>query len=592
MFRKILVANRGEIAIRGFRAAVELGARTVAVYPFEDRNSLHRLKADEAYQIGEPGSPVAAYLDIDEIIRVAKHAGADAIYPGYGFLSENAGLARACDEHGIAFIGPTAEVLENAGNKVHAKEQAIKAGVPVLRSSAPSTDLDELIAAADEIGYPVFAKAVAGGGGRGMRRVDDREQLRGALESAMKEAKAAFGDDTMFIEQCVQRPRHIEVQVLADANGETVHLYERDCSVQRRHQKVVEIAPAPDLDDSIRAALHADAVKFARSIGYRNAGTVEFLVDTAGERAGEHVFLEMNPRIQVEHTITEEITDVDLVQSQIRIAAGETIADLGLEQDRIEMRGTAIQCRITTEDPAQDFRPDSGTITAYRSAGGAGIRIDGGTISTGAEVLPHFDSLLLKLIAYGRDFETAVLRSRRAIAEFRIRGIATNLPFLQAVLGDEAFLAGDLSTGFIEERPELMRYRKPGDRGTKILNWLADVTVNQPHGERPTGVEPRTKLPPLPDGEPAHGQRDRLLQLGPTAWAAEVRAATELLVTDTTFRDAHQSLLATRVRTRDLTEAAPYLAKLTPQLLSVEAWGGATYDVALRFLGEDPWERL
>jgi len=400
VFKKILVANRGEIAIRGFRAAVELGANTVAVYPFEDRNSLHRLKADEAYEIGSEGSPVQAYLNIDEIIRVAKLSGADAIYPGYGFLSENADFAKACADNGVTFIGPSQTVLASAGNKVHAKQQAIGAGVPVLKSSEPSTDVDALIAAADEIGYPVFAKAVAGGGGRGMRRVERHEDLRSALESAMNEAKSAFGDDTMFIEQAVLRPRHIEVQILADSSGDAVHLFERDCSVQRRHQKVIEIAPAPNLDQSIRDAIYADAVKFAKSINYVNAGTVEFLIDTEGERAGQHVFIEMNPRIQVEHTITEEITDIDLVQSQMRIAAGELLADLGLEQDAIERRGYAIQCRITTEDPSQDFRPDSGTITAYRSAGGSGIRIDGGTVATGAEVLPYFDSLLLKLIPH------------------------------------------------------------------------------------------------------------------------------------------------------------------------------------------------
>ncbi|MDJ1370379.1 pyruvate carboxylase [Gulosibacter molinativorax] len=592
MFKKILVANRGEIAIRGFRAAVELGARTVAVYPFEDRNSLHRLKADEAYEIGSEGSPVQAYLNIDEIIRVALESGADAIYPGYGFLSENADLAKACADNDITFIGPSAEVLANAGNKVHAKQQAIRAGVPVLKSSDPSTDIDALIAAADEIGFPVFAKAVAGGGGRGMRRVETRDDLRGALESAMKEAKSAFGDDTMFIEQCVLRPRHIEVQVLADNTGEVVHLFERDCSVQRRHQKVVEIAPAPNLDPELAQALYRDAVAFAKSINYANAGTVEFLVDTAGERAGEHVFIEMNPRIQVEHTITEEITNVDLVQSQMRIAAGETLADLELEQDNISMRGFALQCRITTEDPAHDFRPDSGTITTYRSAGGSGIRIDGGTISTGAEVLPYFDSLLLKLISYGRDFETAVQRGRRALAEFRVRGIATNIPFLQAVLADDSFQRGDLSTGFIEERPELFHYKKSGDRATKMLNWLADVTVNQPNGERPTSTRARLKLPRVDELEVPRGERDALLELGPSAWAQALRADNRLRVTDTTFRDAHQSLLATRVRTKDLTIAAPYASKKLPELLSVEAWGGATYDVALRFLGEDPWERL
>ncbi|KAB1660090.1 pyruvate carboxylase [Pseudoclavibacter chungangensis] len=593
MFKKILVANRGEIAIRAFRAAVELGARTVAVFPYEDRNSLHRLKADEAYRIGTVGQPVRAYLDVDEIIRVAKFAGADAIYPGYGFLSENAGLARAAAENGITFIGPPPEVLESAGNKVTAKHQAIAAGVPVLRSSEPTTDVDALVAAADEIGFPIFAKAVAGGGGRGMRRVERREDLRGALEAAMKEADSAFGDATMFLEQAVLRPRHIEVQILADGEGETVHLFERDCSVQRRHQKVVEIAPAPNLDEATRQALYRDAVAFAKSIDYVNAGTVEFLLDTAGERAGEHVFIEMNPRIQVEHTVTEEITDVDLVQSQIRIAAGESLADLGLLQDDIRMHGAALQCRLTTEDPAQDFRPDTGTITTYRSAGGSGIRIDGGTIATGAEVLPHFDSMLAKLTARGRDFPTAVARAQRALAEFRIRGVQTNIPFLQAVLADPAFQRGDVSTSFIEERPELLTYKRPGDRGTKIVNWLADVTVNRPNGARPTATEPRTKLPVVDLAEPAPaGARQHLVDLGPAGFAAALRERTSLAVTDTTFRDAHQSLLATRVRTKDLVEVGPYEARLLPQLLSIEAWGGATYDVALRFLGEDPWARL
>ena len=379
MFQKLLVANRGEIAIRAFRAANELGIRTVAVFAHEDRNSLHCQKADEAYQIGEPGRPVRAYLTVSEIIRVAKDAGADAIYPGYGFLSENPELATAAAEAGITFVGPGASVLAMAGNKVTAKEHAISAGVPVLASSPATTDLDVLLAAADEIGFPVFCKAVAGGGGRGMRLVERREELRDALEAAMREADSAFGDATMFIEQAVVRPRHIEVQILADASGETVHLFERDCSVQRRHQKVVELAPAPNLSDETREQLYRDAVAFARSIGYVNAGTVEFLLETAGERTGEHVFIEMNPRIQVEHTVTEEITDVDLVASQLRIAAGETLEQLGLTQDRITMHGAALQCRVTTENPADGFRPDTGRITAYRSPGGAGVRLDGGT---------------------------------------------------------------------------------------------------------------------------------------------------------------------------------------------------------------------
>ncbi|MCQ9164286.1 pyruvate carboxylase [Arthrobacter sp. STN4] len=592
MFSKILVANRGEIAIRAFRASYELGAKTVAVFPHEDRNSIHRQKADEAYLIGEEGHPVRAYLDVEEVVRVAKEAGADAIYPGYGFLSENPGLAAAAAAEGITFVGPPAEVLEMTGNKFQALKAAREAGIPVLKSSEPSDDLDTLIAAAEEIGFPVFAKAVAGGGGRGLRRVDTREELREALSAAMREADAAFGDATMFLEQAVLRPRHIEVQILADAEGNVIHLFERDCSLQRRHQKVVEIAPAPNLDENIRKALHADAVKFAKAMGYVNAGTVEFLVDTVGERAGQHVFIEMNPRIQVEHTVTEEITDVDLVQAQLRIAAGETLADLGLSQETVQVKGAALQCRITTEDPANGFRPDVGKITTYRSAGGAGIRLDGGTIYAGAEISPHFDSMLVKLTCRGRDYKTAVGRARRALAEFRIRGVSTNIPFLQAVLDDPAFNAGDIATSFIDERPELLHARVSSDRGTKLLTWLADVTVNKPNGELKVHADPALKLPFVDVDTAPAGSRQRLAELGPEGFAAALRAQTAVAVTDTTFRDAHQSLLATRVRTRDLATAGAAVSVLTPQLLSVEAWGGATYDVSLRFLGEDPWQRL
>ncbi|WP_434969734.1 pyruvate carboxylase [Microbacterium sp. bgisy207] len=593
MFRKILVANRGEIAIRAFRAAVELGARTVAVYPYEDRYSLHRLKADEAYQIGERGHPVRAYLDVDEIIRVARESGADAIYPGYGFLSENPELAEKAAAAGITFIGPPAAVLEMAGNKVTAKQHAVSAGVPVLRSTDASDDVDALVAQAAEIGFPIFVKAVAGGGGRGMRRVETAEELPPALAEAMREAGSAFGDPRVFLEQAVQRPRHVEVQVLADKTGHTVHLFERDCSVQRRHQKVIEIAPAPNLDPVVRDDLHRYAVAFAESIGYENAGTVEFLLETAGPRTGEVVFIEMNPRIQVEHTVTEEVTDVDLVQSQMLIASGSSLDELGLTQDRIRLRGAALQCRITTEDPTQGFRPDTGKITTYRSPGGAGIRLDGGTTAAGSQISPHFDSMLAKLTCRGRDFGAAVLRARRALAEFRIRGVSTNIPFLQAVLEDPAFLAGDLSTSFIDERPELLRGRESKDRGSKMLNWLVDVTVNRPHGENPLTVSPALKLPTIDLTEdPPAGSRQRLLDLGPAGFARALREQTPLAVTETTFRDAHQSLLATRVRTKDLVAVAPYVARMTPELLSVEAWGGATYDVALRFLGEDPWERL
>ncbi|NDL59562.1 pyruvate carboxylase [Phytoactinopolyspora mesophila] len=593
MFAKVLVANRGEIAVRAFRASYELGARTVAVFPHEDRDSVHRLKADEAYLIGEPGRPVRAYLDVDEVIRVATACGADAIYPGYGFLSENPELARACEAAGITFVGPPPEVLELAGNKVRAVGAAREAGVPVLRSTAPSADVDELVAAAADVGFPIFVKAVAGGGGRGMRRVDDPAELADALAAAMREAEAAFGDPTVFCEQAVLRPRHIEVQVLADATGDTIHLFERDCSVQRRHQKVIEIAPAPNLDDAIRQRLHADALAFARSIGYVNAGTVEFLVDTAGDRAGEHVFIEMNPRIQVEHTVTEEVTDVDLVQSQLRIAAGETLRDLGLAQERIHCNGTAMQTRITTEDPANGFRPDTGRITAYRSPGGAGVRLDGGTAHANAEISAHFDSMLVKLSCRGADLETAVRRARRALAEFRIRGVSTNIPFLQAVLDEDDFMAGRVTTAFIEERPHLLQARTSADRGTRLLQWLADVTVNRPHGEAPVTVRPSDKLPEVDTSTVApDGTRQRLREIGPEAFARELREQTAVAVTDTTFRDAHQSLLATRVRTKDLLIAAPYVAHRLSGLWSLEAWGGATYDVALRFLGEDPWERL
>lgn len=592
MFSKILVANRGEIAIRAFRASYELGAKTVAVFPHEDRTSIHRQKADEAYLIGEEGHPVRAYLDVAEVIRVAKESGADAIYPGYGFLSENPELASAARDAGITFVGPPAEVLELTGNKVHAIDAARKAGIPVLESSEPSDDLDYLLGAAAKIGFPIFAKAVAGGGGRGMRRVEKAEDLEEALKAAMREADAAFGDATMFLEQAVLRPRHIEVQILADNEGNVIHLFERDCSLQRRHQKVVEIAPAPNLDENIRKALHADAVKFAKAMGYVNAGTVEFLVDTVGERAGQHVFIEMNPRIQVEHTVTEEITDVDLVQAQMRIAAGETLADLGLTQENVHVKGAALQCRITTEDPSNGFRPDVGTITTYRSAGGAGVRLDGGTIYAGAEISPHFDSMLVKLTCRGRDYQTAVSRARRALAEFRIRGVSTNISFLQAVLADPAFNAGDVATSFIDERPELLNSHVSSDRGTKLLTWLADVTVNKPNGELSVVEDPARKLPAVDLADAPAGSRQQLAELGPEGFAAALRAQTAVAVTDTTFRDAHQSLLATRVRTRDLLAAGPAVSVLTPQLLSVEAWGGATYDVSLRFLGEDPWQRL
>ena len=588
MIAKVLVANRGEIAIRAFRAAYELGVATVAVYPYEDRNSAHRLKADESYQIGVLGHPVRAYLSVAEIVATARQAGADAVYPGYGFLSENPELAAACAAAGITFVGPSAEVLELTGNKSRAIAAAREAGLPVLACSAPSASVAELVSAAEAMQFPLFVKAVAGGGGRGMRRVTEAAALPEAIEAASREAESAFGDATVFLEQAVINPRHIEVQILADTHGNVIHLYERDCSVQRRHQKVIELAPAPNLAEDLRDKICADAMAFAGKIGYTCAGTVEFLLD---ER-GHHVFIEMNPRIQVEHTVTEEITDVDLVSSQLRIAAGETLEDLGLRQESIRPHGAALQCRITTEDPANGFRPDTGRITAYRTPGGAGIRLDGGT-NLGAEVSAYFDSLLVKLTCRGRDFPAAVRRARRAVAEFRIRGVATNIPFLQAVLDDPDFQAGRITTSFIEERPQLLTARSSADRGTKILNYLADVTVNQPHGPRPSAVYPHDKLPDADlSVPPPAGSKQLLTELGPEGFARWLRESAAVGVTETTFRDAHQSLLATRLRTTGLLYVAPYIARLTPQLLSIEAWGGATYDVALRFLKEDPWERL
>lgn len=565
-----------------------MGIATVAVYPYEDRNSLHRLKADESYQIGEAGHPVRAYLSVEEIIRVARHAGADAIYPGYGFLSENPELASACVEAGITFVGPSADVLELTGNKARAIAAARAAGLPVLASSEPSASVDELVAAAADMSFPLFVKAVSGGGGRGMRRVTDPDALPEAIEAASREADAAFGDPMVYLEQAVINPRHIEVQILADTHGNVIHLFERDCSVQRRHQKVIELAPAPNLDPEVRERICADAVALAREINYSCAGTIEFLLD---ER-GHHVFIECNPRIQVEHTVTEEITDVDLVSSQLRIASGESLESLGLSQDSVQIRGAALQCRITTEDPANGFRPDTGRITGYRSPGGAGIRLDGGT-HTGAEIGAHFDSMLVKLTCRGRDFATAVVRARRALAEFRIRGVSTNIPFLMAVLDDPDFRAGRVNTSFIDDRPQLLTSHTPADRGTKILNYLADVTVNKPHGERPSTVYPNDKLPALDlAAAPPAGSKQRLTELGPEGFARWMRDSPAVGVTDTTFRDAHQSLLATRLRSSGLLKVAPYVARSMSELLSIECWGGATYDVALRFLKEDPWERL
>jgi pyruvate carboxylase len=588
VIRKVLVANRGEIAIRAFRAANELGIASVAVFAFEDRYSLHRQKADESYEIGERGHPVRAYLSVDEVIRVALLSGADAIYPGYGFLSEDPRLAAACVSNDLTFVGPSAEVLKLVGNKVRALDAARSAGLPTLREVAdPNNDPETLLARSGEVGFPLFVKAAAGGGGRGLRLVEDESDLPQAIRTASSEAASAFGDGAVFLEQAVIRPRHIEVQVLADGAGNVVHLYERDCSIQRRHQKVIEIAPAPHLDPALRDQLCASAVTFATTVGYLNAGTVEFLVDADGR----YVFIEMNPRIQVEHTVTEEVTSIDLVQSQLRIASGETLSELGIDQASIRVGGTAMQCRITTEDPAEDFRPDTGRITTYRVPGGAGVRLDDGTY-VGADILPYFDSLLVKQTCRGRTFGEAVARTRRALAEFRVRGVATNLAFLQAIMAEPDLVAGELTTAFLTDHPGLANTHRGLDRGTRLLTYLADVTVNHPNGLAPTSPDPSRKLPPLPEGDAPTGTRALLQQLGPAAFARSLRDQTRLAVTDTTLRDAHQSLLATRLRTFDMAAVAPWLARGLPEMFSFEVWGGATYDVALRFLKEDPWQRL
>ena len=586
-FKKILVANRGEIAVRAFRAAFETGAKTVAVYPREDRNSFHRPFADEAVQIGVEGQPVKAYLDIEEIIRAAKQTGADAVYPGYGFLSERADLARRCKEEGIKFIGPTAETLDLTGDKSAAVHAAQRAGLPTLQDSEPSSDPKQLAEYAKDFQFPVFVKAVAGGGGRGMRFIEKIEDVEKLAAEASREAEAAFGDPNVYIERAVINPQHIEVQIMADSYGNVVHLFERDCSVQRRHQKVVEIAPAQHITEEQRQAICADAVAFCKEINYEGAGTVEFLVD----EKGNHVFIEMNPRVQVEHTVTEEVTGIDIVKNQMYIAAGAKLEDVHLTQDLIEVTGAALQCRITTEDPHNGFRPDSGTITGYRSPGGAGVRLDG-SVAVGTPITPSFDSLLVKMTCRGRNFQVAVDRALRALNEFAIDGLSTNIGFLRALLSEPEFRNERVNTSFIANHPHLLDAPNAADDAGKILNYLAEVTVNKPNGPRPTSIQPSKKLPKLDYPDTPRGSRDDLLELGPKKWAEKLRNQTALGVTETTFRDAHQSLLATRIRTNTLVAAAKHVGHLTPQLTSVEAWGGATFDVGMRFLHESPWMRL
>lgn len=596
-FKKLLVANRGEIAIRILRAASELKLSTLAIYTYEDRYSLHRYKADEAYQVGPEEEPLKPYLDIEEILRVAKENQVDAIHPGYGFLSENVRFAQRCREEGIAFVGPSPESMQQLGDKMAAKKLALQEGVPLIEDSKEDIVSAEVAQReAERIGYPVMVKAAAGGGGRGMRVVRRAEDLRDAYSEAKNEAANAFGDDTLFIEKFIDQPKHIEVQILGDQHGNIVHLYERDCSVQRRFQKVVEIAPCPSINQVTKEKLYDYALRLARAVNYSNAGTVEFLVD----REENIYFIEVNPRIQVEHTITEEITGIDIVRSQILIAMGHELSHKTIyirNQDDVVCSGFAIQCRVTTEDPSNNFKPDYGTLIAYRSASGMGIRLDAGSAFPGAKISPYFDSMLVKVTAWGRTLKGASQRLHRALREFRVRGVSTNIGFLLNLLQDEAFQAGQATVNFIQDNPQLTASPNWRDRGTKLLRYLAEVIVNDNPDVKykdpsriflPPVVPAYDHLAPVPDGS-----RQRLQQLGPEGFAQWLKQEKAIQYTDTTFRDAHQSLLATRMRTYDMEQVARSFAlRHGQEVFSMEVWGGATFDVSMRFLKECPWQRL
>ncbi|MDP6818247.1 MAG: pyruvate carboxylase [Alphaproteobacteria bacterium] len=593
---KLLVANRSEIAIRVMRAATELGIRTVAIYSHEDRFALHRFKADESYLTGDGRGPVEAYLNIEDVLRIARAAKVDAIHPGYGLLSENPDFAEACEAAGILFIGPTAQAMRLLGNKVSARALAERAGAPVMPATAPlPRDLEAAGARAREVGYPLMLKASWGGGGRGMRVIEGDAALAAELDAARREAEAAFANDEVYLEKLVRRARHVEVQILGDRHGNIVHLFERDCTMQRRNQKIVERAPAPYLNAAQRGSLHDAAVRIGREAKYSNAGTVEFLMDV---ESGEFYFIEINPRIQVEHTVTEMVTGIDLVKAQIRIARGARIGspESGVPaQGEIAVNGHAIQCRVTTEDPENNFIPDYGRLTAYRGATGFGIRLDGGTAYSGAVITPFYDSLLEKVTAWAPTPDEAIQRMDRALREFRIRGVRTNLVFLETLLGHAKFRGGDYTTRFIDETPELFHFAKRRDRATRLLRFIGEVIVNgNPEvAGRPVGPAVHFPVKPAPPaGDPPPGSRQRLGELGAAGFAAWMRAQKQVLITDTSFRDAHQSLLATRMRSHDLLAAAPAYSHLLPGLLSVECWGGATFDVAMRFLKEDPWRRL
>ncbi|XP_066438591.1 pyruvate carboxylase, mitochondrial isoform X1 [Eleutherodactylus coqui] len=590
--KKVMVANRGEIATRVFRACTELGIRTVAVYSEQDTGQIHRQKADEAYLIGKGLPPVQAYLHIPDIIKVAKENEVDAVHPGYGFLSERADFAQACTDAGVRFIGPTPEVVRKMGDKVEARAIAISAGVPVVPGTdSPITCVTEAKEFSNKYGFPIIFKAAYGGGGRGMRVVRSYEELEENYTRAYSEALSAFGNGALFVEKFIEKPRHIEVQILGDKHGNVIHLYERDCSIQRRHQKVVEIAPAAQLNPQLRDRLTHDSVKLAKQVGYENAGTVEFLVD----KNGKHYFIEVNSRLQVEHTVTEEITDVDLVHAQIHVAEGKSLPELGLKQENIRINGCAIQCRVTTEDPARGFQPDTGRIEVFRSGEGMGIRLDSASAFQGAVISPHYDSLLVKVIAHGKDQQVAATKMSRALAEFRIRGVKTNIPFLQNVLNNHQFLHGTVDTQFIDENPNLFNLRPVQNRAQKLLHYLGHVMVNGPTTPIPVKAKPSAidpTVPAIPMSEPPSGFRDVLLREGPEGFAKAIRKHRGLLLMDTTFRDAHQSLLATRVRTHDLKKISPFVSHNLSNLFSLENWGGATFDVAMRFLYECPWRRL
>ena len=590
--KKLLVANRGEIAIRIFRSATELGLRTVAVYTHEDRFALHRFKADEAYQVGKPGEPLAAYLDVPNLVALCVREGVDAVHPGYGFLSENAKFAEQLEAAGVRFVGPRTDVLKRLGDKVSARAIAKAAGVPVLEGTDSVTDVAEAKTLADAAGYPVMLKAAHGGGGRGMRIVRTEAELADAFEGAQRESQTAFGSGEIFLERFIEKARHLEVQLLGDDHGGLVHLRERDCSVQRRHQKVVEIAPAPNLPDDVRAGVLDAAVRIGKEVNYRSAGTVEFLYDA--ERA-EFFFIEVNPRIQVEHTVTEEVTGVDVVKSQILIAGGTALGDdaIGLpSQDAVRADGFAVQARVTTEDPAAGFTPDYGRIAHYRSSGGPGVRLDAGNAFSGAVVQPFYDSLLVKVTAHGRRFEDAIVKLHRTLMEFRIRGVKTNIPFLLKVLDHPTFRAGEATTRFIDSTPELFKFPERKNRATKLLKYLGETIVNGNDlvKDRPPAL--RREPAPVPGfdaaGDRPKGTRDTFKDLGPEKFAEWVRQQDRLLITDTTFRDAHQSLLATRVRTRDMLNVAGAYSRRLDGLFSLEMWGGATFDVSMRFLKESP----